>query len=60
MCADQSIHLVGGSSPNEGRVEFCNNGTWGSVCDDNWDFSDALVVCKELELPTSSKCSHCL
>ena len=43
---------MGGSSPNEGRVEFCNDGVWSTVCDDSWDFSDAMVVCRELGLPT--------
>lgn len=54
MCADGSVRLTGGSSPNEGRVEYCSNGTWGSVCDDGWGHRDASVVCKELELPTIS------
>ena len=39
---------MGGSVPNEGRVEVCQNQAWGTVCDDFWDTTDAAVACRQL------------
>ena len=47
-CTDGEVRLAGGNTPNEGRVEMCYNGVWGSVCNSYWGNYDAAVVCQQL------------
>ena len=47
-CTDRAVRLMNGSVSDEGRVEICVNGEWGSVCDNGWDPHEAQVVCRQL------------
>ena len=51
-CADGDIRLIGGRQSeifNEGRVEICSNGVWGTIYDQgSWNDRDAIVVCRQL------------
>ena len=53
-CFDGEIRLRGGYDENQGRVEICFGGVWGTVCDDGGWINDgrqnARVVCQQLGL----------
>ena len=48
------LRLVGGSAPNEGRLEIVHEYQWGTVCDDEFDARDADVACRQLGYAAAS------
>ncbi|XP_072529169.1 scavenger receptor cysteine-rich type 1 protein M130-like [Salminus brasiliensis] len=48
ICSGKVVRLENGGSRCAGRVEMFHDNQWGTVCDDEWDKSDAAVVCREL------------
>ena len=54
QCANGDVRLAGGPSSNEGRVELCYNGVWGSVCR-SYNNNAAAVICRQLGYFGSSK-----
>ena len=50
-CEEGAVHLVGGDHITRGRVLYCYNGTWYSVCADDWDTTgnEARVICRTLQ-----------
>ena len=42
------VRLVGGGGPSEGRLEVFHEGAWSTVCDDDFGYSEANVVCVQL------------
>lgn len=47
-CTTNALRLQGGANNRTGRLEFCSNGEWGTVCDDLFGTPDAMVACRQL------------
>ena len=48
ICNEGTIRLADGAFTQQGRVEICTNGVWGTICDNGWDNADAYILCKGL------------
>ncbi|XP_074849696.1 scavenger receptor cysteine-rich type 1 protein M130-like [Carettochelys insculpta] len=51
----ESFRLWNGESRCDGRVEISLRGVWSRVLDDQWDVTDASVVCRELQCGVAEK-----
>ena len=65
QCIENSIHLVGELSQNQGVVMICLGGSLGRVCDDQWYFGnsneeEAIVVCRQLGFSTDGELNSCI
>ena len=49
------MRLAGSMNRLQGRVEFCANEVWGTVCDNRWGVNDARVVCGQLGFSSRSE-----
>ena len=43
-----SLRLAGGTDQSNGRVEVFSEGQWSTVCDEEWVFTNAQVICRQL------------
>ena len=66
ICVDGSLRLANdgreySGSELYGRVEICIDGQFGTVCDDSWSYTEASVVCSQLEFSPNGKyhIRHC-
>ena len=41
-----------------GTIEICLNNAWGTICDDFWNASDAIVVCRQLGYSPHGQFTH--
>ena len=57
-CASGDIRMVGFARGNDGRVDICIDGRWGSICDEGWSTVDAQVACTQLGFSSEGSCYH--
>ena len=56
VCKTGEVQLLGGATSNEGRVQVCYGGIWGSICGTLWDSKGAAVVCQQLGFSGQGTC----
>ncbi|XP_048244989.1 deleted in malignant brain tumors 1 protein-like isoform X2 [Haliotis rufescens] len=53
LCSEDvpKLRLAEGPNKFQGRLEMEVAGTWGTICDDNFSYTAAAVVCRQMGLP---------
>jgi len=63
MVEQFSVRLVDGNGNTDtsyGNVQVMHLGLWGSVFDTYWQFSDANVVCRQLNYSYALRATRCV
>ena len=45
-----ALRLSDGRSEQEGRLEVCQDGEWGTICNNPWSMESTTVACRQLGL----------
>lgn len=53
-----SLQLVGGEDNSLGRVEVYYREEWGTICNDEFDMKDGLVICRSLGFKNILRLPH--
>ena len=53
-CRRGDVRLTNSDVDNEGDLEVCRFGVWGSICDREWSKEDSEVACRQLGFTTGN------
>ena len=45
-CPFGDVRLAASGYSGVGRIEVCQDGSWGTICSNAWDDLDASIACK--------------